>query len=124
MNINAIKGTKVKENMPIGTHDVAFEKIEYRADAYGNVKNAFVHVEGYRSLYLPIFDGDNFQLDFLCKQLGAESWDDEEINQHKGTVITVHRFERENPLNPDNPFINTSFNADYNADNDEVAQLA
>lgn len=110
MNINEIKNTKVKENMPLGTHEVAFEKIEYRADAAGNVKNAFVHVAGYRSIYLPIFDGDNFQLDFLCKQLGAESWDPDEINAQKGTVITVQRYERENPLNPDEPFINTSFN--------------
>lgn len=121
MNINAIKNTKVKENMPLGTHEVAFEKIEYRTDAFGNVKNAFVHVAGFRSLYLPIFDGDNFQLDFLCKQLGAESWDDAEINEHKGTIITVHRFERENPLNPDNPFVNTSFNPDpYQVSEDDM----
>lgn len=112
MNINEIRNTKVKENMPIGTHEVAFERIEYRADAAGNVRNAFVHVEGFRSIYLPIFDGDNFQLDFLCKQLGAESWAEEDINSYKGTVITVQRYERENPLDPDNPFLNTSFNPD------------
>ena len=110
MKLADIRNTRVKENMPIGTHEVTFEKIEYRADAQGNVKNAFVHIEGYRSIYLPIFDGDNFQLDFLCKQLGAESWAEDEINNAKGTVITVHRYERENPLNPDNPFLNTSFN--------------
>lgn len=110
MNINAIKNTKVRENLAIGTHEVAFEKIEYRVDREGNVRNAFVHIAGYRAIYLPIFDGDNFQLDLLCKQLGAESWNDEEINEHKGTMITVHRYERENPMDPDNPFINTSFN--------------
>ena len=124
MKLADIKNTKVKENMPVGTFEVAFEKIEYRADAEGNVKNAFVHVAGYKSIYLPIFDGDNFQLDFLCKQLGTESWSPDEINEHKGTIITVHRYERENPTNPDIPFLNTSFNADYNADEDEIAALA
>ena len=124
MKLADIRNTKVKENMPIGTHEVVFEKIEYRVDGQGNVKNAFVHFEGYRSIYLPIFDGDNFQLDFLCKQLGADSWDPDELNAHKGTAIIVHRYERENPLNPDNPFLNTSFNADYNAEDDEMAALA
>lgn len=109
MKISEIKNMKRAPEMPVGTHEATFKKIQYRTDADGNINGVFVHVEEYRSLFLPFFEQDNYQLDLLLTQLGCDSYDPEEINQYAGTVIKVTRYIRENPTGgPD--YTNTSFN--------------
>ena len=103
MKISELKNMKVAAEMPLGTHEVTFKRIQYRTDADMNITGVFVHVEEYRSLFIPFFEQDNFQLDLLLNQLGCKSYDPEEINQFAGTVIKATRY-------PRGQYINTSFN--------------
>jgi len=103
MKLNEIKNMQVAKEMPIGTEEVTFKKIQYRTDAEDNITGVFVHIEEYRSLFIPFFEEDNFQLDLLLNQLGCSSYDPEEINKCAGTVITATRYER-------GEYVNTSFN--------------
>lgn len=107
MKISEIKNMKRVPEMPLGTHEVTFKKIQYRTDADMNINGVFVHIEEYRSLFIPFFDEDNFQLDLLLGQLGCESYDPEEINQCAGTVIKATRYER---VTDTGTYTNTSFN--------------
>jgi len=112
MKLNEIKTRKVAKDMPMGKNEVVFTKLDYRTDRdTGDINGIFVHVKDYRPLFLPFFDnGDNFQLDLLLNQLGCDSYDPDEINQHTGTVITAHRYTREAN---GQVYTNVSFNADY-----------
>lgn len=103
MKLSELKNMTVAPEMPLGTHEVTFKRIQYRTDADMEINGVFVHIEEYRSLYIPFFEQDNFQLDLLLKQLGCTSYDPEEINKFAGTVITATRYER-------GEYINTSFN--------------
>lgn len=103
MKINEIKNMKKAGEMPLGTKDVTFKRIQYRTDAEDNITGVFVHIEEYRSLFIPFFETDNFQLDLLLEQLGCDSYDPDEINEHAGTKIKATRYER-------GEYINTSFN--------------
>lgn len=103
MKLDALKEMKKAPEMPLGKKEVTFKKIQYRTDEEGNVNGIFVHIEEYRSLFIPFFEEDNFQLDLLLEQLGCESYDDEEINKASGTVIVATRYER-------GGYINVSFN--------------
>lgn len=104
MKLNEMKNIKRAETLALGTHEVVFDHIQYRVNAEEDVIGAFVHIVGFKSLYIPIFDDDrNFQLQFLIEQLGAETADEDEINSFKGTVITVTRY-------PRGEYINVSFN--------------
>ena len=109
MKISEIKNMKRASEMPLGTQEVTFKRIQYRTDAEDNINGVFVHIEEYRSLFLPFFEQDNFQLDLLLGQLGCESYDPEEINKCAGTVITATRYER-------GEYVNTSFNPNGPAD--------
>lgn len=112
MKLSEIKNMQVAKEMPLGTHEVTFKKIQYRVDTEDNITGVFVHVEEYRSLYIPFFDQDNFQLDLLLNQLGCTSYDPDEINKFKGTVITATRYTR-------GQYTNTSFNPN-GASNEET----
>ena len=103
MKISELKNMQVAAEMPLGTHEVTFKRIQYRTDAEENINGVFVHVEEYRSLFIPFFEQDNFQLDLLLGQLGCKSYDPEEINKFAGTVIKATRYER-------GQYTNTSFN--------------
>lgn len=103
MKISELKNMKVAKEMPLGTHEVTFKKIQYRTDATDNITGVFVHIEEYRSLFIPFFEEDNFQLDLLLNQLGCNSYDPDEINAFAGTVIKATRFVK-------GEYTNTSFN--------------
>lgn len=109
MKISEIKNMQVAKEMPLGTEEVTFKKIQYRTDAEDNINGVFVHIEEYRSLFLPFFEEDNFQLDLLLNQLGCSSYDPEEINKCAGTIITATRYQR-------GEYVNTSFNPNGPAD--------
>ena len=107
MKLNEIKNMKVMPEMPLGTHEVTFKRIQYRTDADGEITGVFVHLEEYRSLFIPFFEKDNFQLDLLLNQLGCTSYDPEEIDKSAGTVIKATRYER---VTDSGTYTNTSFN--------------
>lgn len=109
MKISEIKNMQVAKEMPLGTEEVTFKRIQYRTDADDNINGVFVHIEEYRSLFLPFFEEDNFQLDLLLNQLGCSSYDPEEINKCAGTIITATRYQR-------GEYVNTSFNPNGPAD--------
>lgn len=104
MKLNELKNMTVAPEMPIDEmQEVTFKRIQYRTDADGNINGVFVHIAEYRSLFIPFFEEDNFQLDLLLNQLGCRSYDPEEINKFEGTVIKATRYTR-------GDYINTSFN--------------
>ena len=114
MKISEIKNMKVAAEMPLGTHEVTFKRIQYRTDADMNINGVFVHVEEYRSLFIPFFEEDNFQLDLLLKQLGCDSYNPDEINKFAGTVIKATRYVR-------GQYTNTSFNPNGTASEETFA---
>lgn len=112
MKLNELKNTKRAVEMPLGKNEVIFDHIDYRTDRETeDINGVFVHVKDYRPLFIPFFDnGQNYQLDLLLDQLGCDSYDPAEINQHRGSVIVAHRYLRETP---EDTFTNVSFNARY-----------
>ena len=108
MKISEIKNMKRTPEMPVGTtEEVTFKKIQYRTNAEGDITGVFVHIEEYRSLFIPFFEEDNFQLDLLLQQLSCDSYDPEEINKCAGTIIKATRYER---VTESGTYTNTSFN--------------
>ena len=107
MKISEFKNMKRTPEMPEGTHEVTFKKIQYRTDAAGDINGVFVHIKEYRSLFIPFFEEDNFQLDLLLGQLGCDSYDPEEINKYEGVIIKATRYER---VTDRGTYTNTSFN--------------
>lgn len=114
MKLNDLKKMSVTPEMPLGTHEVVFKKIQYRTDEDDNVTGVFIHVEGYRSLFIPFFEQDNFQLDLLLRQLGCTSLDPDEINKCAGTVIKATRYVK-------GEYTNTSFNPNGAANEETYA---
>lgn len=112
MKLNEMRTMKRAPEMPMGRHEVVFEKLQYRVNGEGDITGAFVHVQGYRSLFIPIFEEQNFQLDLLLGQLGCDSYNDEEINQYAGTVITCNRYTR--TTDDGTTYTNVSFNKNVN----------
>lgn len=110
MKLNDVKNMKRAAEMPIGTQEVTFKKLQYRTDADDEITGVFVHVEEYRSLYIPFFNEDNFQLDLLLGQLGCDSYDPDEINKCAGKKITATRYMAQNM------YTNTSFNPNYSGE--------
>lgn len=112
MKLNEFANTKRAVEMPMGKNEVVFDHIDYRTDRETeDINGIFVHVKDYRPLFIPFFDnGQNFQLDLLLDQLGCDSYDPKEINQHKGQIIVAHRYLRETETDT---FTNVSFNARY-----------
>lgn len=110
MRIDEIRNMKRAAEMPLGTHEVTFKKIQYRTDTTGEINGVFVHVNEYRSLFIPFFEEDNFQLDLLLEQLGCDSYDPEEINKFHDTKIKATRYQR-------GAYTNTSFNPRSEDDN-------
>lgn len=119
MKINELKNMKRATEMPIGTNEVVFDHIDYREDKEtGDINGIFVHTEGFKPLFIPFFDnGQNYQLDLLLDQLGVDSYDPDDINECKGTVISATRYIRETETDA---FTNVSFNKKYS----EEEQLA
>lgn len=114
MNLNELKNKEVRHALAIGKHeDIVFDHIEYRTDKSGEITGIWVHIEKFRPLFLPFFEEDNFQLDLLLEQLGIDSYDPDDINKAKGTVIICHRYER---VTDTDTFINVSFNPRYVAE--------
>ena len=112
MKLNELKEMKRAQELPLGKNEVVFDHIDYRTDRVTeDINGIFVHVEDYKPLFIPFFDnGQNYQLDLLLNQLGCESYDPDEINKYKGTIITAHRYLRETETDT---FTNVSFNARY-----------
>lgn len=111
MKLDALTSKKRLSPLPLGTHEVTFLKFDWYTDKEQNVKGAWIHIEGYKPLYLNYFDdAENFQLDFLLDQLGVDSYDPEDINEAHGTVIKCTRY-------PNDEYINTSFNPKPKTDN-------
>ena len=117
MKSNVFFNQNVKENMPMGRHQITFEGIDYRIDADGNVTGAFIRNKEYSNLFLPIFEEQNTQLDLLCRQLGAKTYNPEEINKAKGTIIIATRYEREQ-------YVNVSFNPAERNEDSELGNIA
>lgn len=88
-----VKKTRVME-LPLGTSEVVFKRIDYRIDDDQNVTGAFIHIEGFKPLYIPVFEEANYQLDFLLEQLDVVSYDPTEINKKAGTTIIAQRYQR------------------------------
>ena len=109
MKRSEMKNIKRANTLGLGTHEVVFNHIQYREDENEEIIGAFVHIEGFKSLYIPVFEtkeGEedrNYQLQFLIDQLGVDNCDEDEINTAKGTVIKVTRYEK-------GVYTNTSFN--------------
>lgn len=106
MKLDEIRNTKRTHALPVGNFEVVFKKFQWRTDAEGEVKGAWIHIDGYKPLYLTFFeDRENYQLDYFLDQIGCETdvYDDNLINEYAGTVIKVSRY-------PNGEYINTSFN--------------
>lgn len=124
MKLNELKNKEVMRAMPMGKHEVTFVRIEYRTDQDDNVTGAWIYITEYKPLYIPIFDGENFQLDLLTEQLGVESYDPDEINKCQGTKIIAHKYLRTD-VERQQDFTNISFNPRYREpDETPLAQLA
>ncbi len=93
-----IEKMAVAKEMPLGITEAPFEKLDYRIDPEDeeSILGAFVHFEGFRSIYLPFTNGEvNYQLDYLLEQLGTESYSPAEVNKFTGTIVKVSRYEKE-----------------------------
>lgn len=112
MKLAELKNKSVLRAMPMGKNEVTFVSINYRENEHGDLDGAFINIKEYRPLFIPIFEGDNFQLDLLTEQLGVDSYDPEEINKLTGTVIVAHKYVRFDP-NRGQEFTNVSFNPRY-----------
>lgn len=112
MKLNDLKNKSVLRAMPMGRNEITFTGINYRIDDEENITGAFINCEEYRPLFIPIFEGDNFQLDLLTEQLGIDSYDPDQINQAVGTRIVAHKYVRFDP-NRGQEFTNISFNPRY-----------
>lgn len=108
MKITDVKKMKRNTEMANGTHTVKFSRIDYRTNETQDVTGVFVHVQGFRPLFIPFFEnGENYQLDFLLQQLGVDSYDPAEVNKKAGTEIVCTRYTR---VVNNNSYQNTSFN--------------
>ena len=97
LTMKDIEKMAVAKDMPLGITEAVFEKLEYRIDEETEtVIGAYLHFEGYRSIYLPFTDGEiNYQLDYLLEQLGVESYALQDINATAGTIVKVSRYIKE-----------------------------
>ena len=117
MKLNELKNRKVAKELPIGRHEVTFKKIDYRTNSEMDITGVFIHIDGYKPLFIPFFDnGDNFQLDLLLEQLGCDSYDPDEINQCTGTRIIAQKYIRQVE---DRTFTNVSFNTNFASTDNE-----
>ncbi len=105
MRIEELENMAVQEALPLGTHHVTFRGLRYRADKIGDVVGAFVDIDGFDNLYIPIREKDNYQLDFLRRQLGLKSYRASDFNAKAGTEIICSRY-----MSADGQYTNTSFN--------------
>lgn len=112
MKLAELKNKSVLRAMPMGKNEVTFLSINYRENEHGDLDGAFINIQEYRPLFIPIFEGDNFQLDLLTEQLGVDSYDPDEINKTTGTKIVAHKYVRFDP-NRGQEFTNVSFNPRY-----------
>ena len=120
MKLNEIRKNTVTRAMPYGKNEVVFEGLEYRLDNDKNVTGAWVHIKDFKPLFIPVFEGENYQLDLLTEQLGVDTYDDREINKCTGTCIIAHKYTRideERGME----FTNISFNPRYTAEEIDFA---
>ena len=103
MKRDAFENRTRTPELALGTHEVTFERIQYREDFEGNITGAFIHIKGFKSLFIPIFEEENFQLDLLLAQLGEDSYSEQNINTHRGQKIICTRY-------PRGEYTNVSFN--------------
>lgn len=112
MNINDFMNYTPKEDLPIENNlKVKLDSVRLNLNRETNdVKGLWVEIEGnYNALYIPLFDGPNYQLDFFLKQIGETKPSLEAINNHKGDEIIVHRYiHRDEETGKE--YTNTSFN--------------
>lgn len=105
MRLEDFENMPVQEALPLGTHSVIFNGLRYRTDKLDNVIGAFVEIEGYDNLYIPIREKDNYQFTFLRRQLGVKSYKASDFNAKAGTEIICSRY-----MSSDGQYTNTSFN--------------
>lgn len=116
MNINELRKEIVQEEMPVGAHEVTFEKLEYKTDAEDNVTGAYIYTKEFRRIYLHFFKGKdgepevNPNLDYLLAQLGCQTLSDDEANQYRGVVVKATKYET---VKEDNTYKNVSFNPSF-----------
>jgi len=121
MKLNELKARQVKREMPMGKNTVTFEGLRYRFKDE-DITGAWIDIKEFKSLFLPIFEEENYQLDLLLEQLGIASYDPEVINAAKGKSIIAHKYLRAVEDRPD-PYTNISFNPRYN-EVDRTAEYA
>ena len=105
MKIDAFENMTVQEALPLGTHSVIFKSLRYRTDKLDEVIGAFVEIDGFDNLYIPIREKDNYQLDFLRRQLGVKSYRAADFNAKANTEIICSRY-----MSNDGQYTNVSFN--------------
>jgi hypothetical protein len=125
MKLNEMCQKEVRKEMPLGKNNVTFEGLRYRLKEDDEVTGAWIDIKEYKSLFIPIFEEENYQLDLLLEQLEVTSYDPEEINKASGKRIIAHKYLRTVEDRPD-PYTNISFNPRYNEVPavDETAQYA
>lgn len=105
MKINELKRVMVKKAMPITEEpiEVTFENIRYLVDEDEEVTAYIVSFKEYKDAYFKFFDESrNYELENLLDQLGAESFDPEEINKYSGKKIKARAYVNE-------AYVNTTF---------------
>ena len=97
LNMKELMEMAVQKEMPLGVTEAIFKKLEYKKDENDDVLGAFVHFEGFRSIYLPFTDGEvNYQLDYLLEQLELATYNPYEINDAASKTVKISRYIKEN----------------------------
>lgn len=110
MRLEDFEKTTVAQDIELNKiTEVTFQYIQYRTNDEGDVVGAFIHIENYKSLYVPIFPDRNTQLDAFLDQIGCKSRATAEINKHKGAKIKASRYQIKRN---DRTYTNVSFNSE------------
>lgn len=94
---------KVKKEMPLGSFQVTFESVRYTYGPDGFPDRVWISSKEFDDISLKVFKERNTQLNYLCQQLGVDTYAPDNMNGATGTVITVTRYES-------NGYKNISFN--------------
>lgn len=98
MKISETKNIAVKKAMPIGRFECTFERADWvlKDGSDDDIRGMNVFTEEYTPLYIPVFDERNTQLEFFLNNIGASTYDLDEINSKSGAKFSVQRYEQWN----------------------------
>ena len=119
MRLDDFEKTMVAKDIALDkVTEVTFLNIQYRTNDEGDVTGAFIHIKDYKSLYIPIFEERNTQLDAFLEQLGCDSRATTEINKHRGAKIKASRYQVKRN---DRTYTNVSFTGESSSTTDTFA---